>query len=389
MARTDTLPHYLEDIATAIKTKKGDDTPIVASDFDTEIANLPSGGSGAEEFFDLEKTTTPTSYSSGTCGTTWRTLMKKMVIPKNYKASGATSAQNLFYGLKASEIVNLDTFTLDTNVTSTAQMFRDCENIETIDISHLDFSKITDINSMFAGCYKLKNLTLPSAFPSSKTTAMNNLFQDCRELEAIDTTTWVQSLNTNLTYMFNACYKLSDLKLSNYISTSNTTDFGGFISNCRVLKNIDCSNIGSTQNVTSLQNFAQNCYELEEADLSGFVTNKVTKMSSMFYGDTKVKKIDMRNIEFGTSPVMAHCFRDCTALEELHIDKLDLNILTLSNYNSMFYRTGLNAENPTKIYVKNQAVRDFILGLNNSHRNPNWTEDNIIIAGSEQDDRGE
>lgn len=44
MARTDNLTNYLTDIATAIKTKKGDDTPIKASEFDIEIENLPSGG---------------------------------------------------------------------------------------------------------------------------------------------------------------------------------------------------------------------------------------------------------------------------------------------------------------------------------------------------------
>lgn len=44
MARTDTLGNYLTDVASAIKTKKGDSTPILASNFDTEIINLPSGG---------------------------------------------------------------------------------------------------------------------------------------------------------------------------------------------------------------------------------------------------------------------------------------------------------------------------------------------------------
>lgn len=44
MARTDTLAHFLTDVASAIKTKKGSQTAIQASNFDTEIANLPSGG---------------------------------------------------------------------------------------------------------------------------------------------------------------------------------------------------------------------------------------------------------------------------------------------------------------------------------------------------------
>ena len=44
MARTDNLTNYLTDVATAIKEKKGDNSPINISEFDTEIINLPSGG---------------------------------------------------------------------------------------------------------------------------------------------------------------------------------------------------------------------------------------------------------------------------------------------------------------------------------------------------------
>ena len=45
MARTDTLTNFLTDVAAAIKAKKGDETAIPAANFDTEITNLPSGGS--------------------------------------------------------------------------------------------------------------------------------------------------------------------------------------------------------------------------------------------------------------------------------------------------------------------------------------------------------
>ena len=40
MARTDNLTNFLTDVATAIKEKKSDNTPIAAEDFDTEIASI-------------------------------------------------------------------------------------------------------------------------------------------------------------------------------------------------------------------------------------------------------------------------------------------------------------------------------------------------------------
>ena len=44
MARTNSLTNFLTDVAIAIKTKKGSQTDILASDFDTEILALPSQG---------------------------------------------------------------------------------------------------------------------------------------------------------------------------------------------------------------------------------------------------------------------------------------------------------------------------------------------------------
>ncbi len=48
MARTNTLGNFLTDVADAIRTKKGSSDTILASDFDTEIENLPSGGGVVE-----------------------------------------------------------------------------------------------------------------------------------------------------------------------------------------------------------------------------------------------------------------------------------------------------------------------------------------------------
>jgi len=62
MARTDSLGHFLTDVADAIRTKGGTSATIQASNFDTAIANLPSGGGTTEveekdvNFYDYEGT---------------------------------------------------------------------------------------------------------------------------------------------------------------------------------------------------------------------------------------------------------------------------------------------------------------------------------------------
>lgn len=46
MARTDTLGHFLTDVADAIRSKTGSSSAIQASDFDTEIESISGGGQG-------------------------------------------------------------------------------------------------------------------------------------------------------------------------------------------------------------------------------------------------------------------------------------------------------------------------------------------------------
>ena len=65
MARTDTLINFLTDVAAAIKTKKGDSTPIPAADFDTEITNLPSGN-GSILISLIDRTATSFEIPEGT-----------------------------------------------------------------------------------------------------------------------------------------------------------------------------------------------------------------------------------------------------------------------------------------------------------------------------------
>ena len=54
MADTTNLSQFLTDIASAIKTKKGTTDKIPAANFDTEITNLPSGGSGSSDSYSLD-----------------------------------------------------------------------------------------------------------------------------------------------------------------------------------------------------------------------------------------------------------------------------------------------------------------------------------------------
>ena len=50
MARTNSLPNFLSDVADAIRAKTGSSAEIQAEDFDTEISNITTGEMTEEEY---------------------------------------------------------------------------------------------------------------------------------------------------------------------------------------------------------------------------------------------------------------------------------------------------------------------------------------------------
>ena len=72
---------------------------------------------------------------------------------------------------------------------------------------------------------------------------------------------------TNMAKMFNECFYLKDLTLSNF----------------------------NTENVTDMSDMFYNCCSLKELDLSSFDTKKCTRMSDMFCGCDKLTKLNLSN----------------------------------------------------------------------------------------------
>ena len=163
-----TLTELFTNIANAIRTKKGTSDKILATNFATEIENLPSGGGDISEYF-TESIRVGNSSNSGI-----NQSIKK--IPK----------------LDAS------------NVTDFRYMFKNCTSL--IEISQIDTSKGINFDYMFYNCI---TLTTIAQIDTSNGTNFSNMFYYCLRLTTIaqiDT-----SNGTNFIDMFYHCYTLTDL----------------------------------------------------------------------------------------------------------------------------------------------------------------------------------
>ena len=315
MARTDSLGHFLTDVATAIRNKKGTTNTIVASDFDTEIASIESGGGDVSEYF----SDTIPSGSSSSAGIT-KAIIK---IPDNIKISGTsanymfqycsnmlsvpqldmsnvTSANYMFYYCSSLVSVPL----LDTsNVTSMNYMFGFCRSLTTIPL--LNTSSVKDMGNMFNACIKLTTIPL---LDTSNATSMNYMFFNCASLEEIPPLN--TNKNTSMNYMFSSCSKLTTIPL---LDTSNVVNIYNTFNHCYALKNVGgFKNLGqaylTTQNANynnytltlssnplthdSLMNVINNLYD---------IATKGCNTQKLVLGSTNIAKLTEEEIAIATN----------------------------------------------------------------------------------------
>ena len=104
-------------------------------------------------------------------------------------------------------------------ITSTKNMFYGCESLGEIDLSKLDTSQATNMNSMFADCH-VQDLDL-SGFDTSNVTNMNSMFADCH-VQDLDLSGFDTSKVTDMGHMFENT-RLNELDVSSF-DTSNVTN---------------------------------------------------------------------------------------------------------------------------------------------------------------------
>ena len=107
------------------------------------------------------------------------------------------------------------TVVCDGNVTDTAEMFRNFNELTSIDLSNFDTSNVVFMDGMFYYCSKLTALDL-SNFDTSKVKGMSCMFFNCFNLTTIKGVIDMESCkDTDYYNMFFQCYKLKDVKIKN------------------------------------------------------------------------------------------------------------------------------------------------------------------------------
>ena len=162
---------------------------------------------------------------------------------------------------------------------------------------------------------KIKKVVFDASFANARPTSCCLWFADCFYLTEIE---GIENLNTekvtNMVSMFSGCYALTSLDVSNF-NTQNVEDMSLMFEYCSALSSLDLSKF-NTANVKNMEDMFKECRKLSLLDLSNFNTERVKDMSSMFSGCSTLQTI-FASDKFVTDQVFygVGMFFDCKNLK--------------------------------------------------------------------------
>ena len=123
---------------------------------------------------------------------------------------------------------------------------------------------------------------------------------------------------------------MKELDINNW-NTSRVTDISGMFNGCSRIETIKLDNI-DTGNVLYMGSVFNGCNSLVNIDVSKWNTGKVIHMSEMFYNCKLLTKIDVSKWNTSNVQGMRNLFSGCSSLTELDVSKWDTSsATTMSN----------------------------------------------------------
>lgn len=198
--------------------------------------------------------------------------------------TGVSSMQSMFNGCYLLKSVNLSSLNT-ANVTNMGSMFASCYALTGVDLSKLNLGKVKYMDSMVTDCYNVATFKLPASGTPSLTD-VGSMFMNCSSLKSLNFTGLTTKNITNMASMFASCTKLATLKIDTW-NTSKVTNMTSMFSKCKALTTLD---------------------------LSSFNTKKVASVMAMFSGCSKLKTIRATSSFVVTQAASEAMFDGCSQL---------------------------------------------------------------------------
>ena len=169
------------------------------------------------------------------CTALGNVTIKNIVFDESFKTYAPTSLKEFFYNCTSLETISGLEYLNTANVTDMGNMFLNCNNLKSLDLTKFNTEKVTDMNAMFQNCRTLKSLDL-TKLNTEQVTNMNSMFLACRALESLDLTKLNTAKVTDMSFMFDQCYDLTTIYASDNFKTEKVEKSDLMFMQCFKLK---------------------------------------------------------------------------------------------------------------------------------------------------------
>ena len=207
--------------------------------------------------------------------------ISKVVFDASFANARPTSCYKWFdMCTSLTEIEGIENLNTE-KVTNMGSMFSGCYVLNPLDVSNFNTQNVEDVSEMFVSCMKLKSLNV-SNFDTQKVKNMSSMFYNCNSLTSLDVSNFNTQNVENMSYMFSCCEGLNSLDLSKF-DTQNVKDMSGMFWNSSALTTIYASDQFVTTKVSSGADMFKGC-----TNLKGFIEyNKNTDKDNNKYANYK------------------------------------------------------------------------------------------------------
>jgi len=250
----------------------------------------------------------------------------------NWDTSSAKYMSHMFSNCQKLQSIDLNKWNTN-RVISMSDMFNSCYKLQSISISKWNTSSVTEMRSMFYNCGSLTSLDV-SKWDTSSLEYMNAMFYNCGSLTSLDVSKWKISKVKEMGQLFSRCRNLTTVGDVSKWDTSNVTDMHAIFDDCPKLQSIDVSKWNTTS-ATDMRTMFSNCKSLTSLDVSKWNTSRVTNIDGLFYNCLNLTTVgDVSKWDTSKVTNMTAIFFNCSLLESIDVSKWDIGKAT--NISSMF-----------------------------------------------------
>ena len=304
------------------------------------------------------------------------------IDPSMARYHGLTYAAGMFFHLGNVLAINGLEYLNTENVTNMSNMFT-LSGLKTLNLTHFDVGKVTDMHDMFLYCTNLKTIYCNDNWKSDVVINSETMFYNCPELVGAISydanKTDVDYANPNDGYFTKleayAAYTADNTTLTFYYDNlrstrgttynANTGSIPGWFADlkCSYVTNVvfdasfadarptsTCAWFRSMKNLTTITGISnlntskvtnmafmfERCNSLTSLDLSSFNTENVTRMDDMFNGCERLESLNLSSFNTENVTSMLGMFHGCQRLESLDVSSF--NTAKVWSMQNMFYR---------------------------------------------------